>query len=250
MTAKRPVIGLTLDSEDPGGYSKMPWYAIRENYCGAVMRAGGLPILLPHEPETADAYLDQIDGLIVTGGNFDVDPALFGAASRHDTVKTKDRRTTFEMAVTRGALARQMPVLGICGGQQLMHVALGGGLVQHIPDEIAKPLAHEQPNPRTEAGHNVSVVPDTLLHRIVGKTEIPVNSAHHQAAKGEPDGIVVNAWASDGVIEGIEAPAYPFCLGVQWHPEYDISDADAKIFMALIAAARTWASNAAQKMAS
>src|SRR5215469_16300186 len=129
----QPVIGLTLDHEPPGGYSNFPWYAIRENYCNSVRAAGGLPILLPHDPDAAAAYLDRINGLIVTGGGFDVDPALFGETSRHPTVKTKDRRTAFELAAARGALARDMPVLGICGGQQLLNVALGGTLIQHIP---------------------------------------------------------------------------------------------------------------------
>ena len=101
----QPVIGLTLDHEPPGGYSKFPWYAIRENYCNAVRHAGGLPILLPHDPDAAAAYLDQIDGLIVTGGGFDVDPALFGATTRHPSVTTKDRRTAFELAAAKGALA-------------------------------------------------------------------------------------------------------------------------------------------------
>jgi putative glutamine amidotransferase len=233
----RPVIGITLDSENPGGYSNMPWYALRENYAGAVSRAGGLPVALPHEPDAADAYLDRLDGLIVTGGAFDVDPALFGAGERHPTVVTKDRRTAFELAVTRGAIARDMPVLGICGGQQLLHVALGGTLIQHIPDEIAGALAHEQPNPRDEPGHSVTVTPGTLLHRIVGAATLQVNSAHHQAAKDEPAGLVVNAVAPDGVIEGIEAPDRSFCLGVQWHPEYAVSAGDRPIFDAFVAAA-------------
>jgi len=232
-----PIIGITLDSEDPGGYSKFPWYAARENYCGAVARAGGLPVLLPHEPELADGYLDTLDGLVITGGNFDVDPALFGATERHATVKTKDRRTAFELAITRGALERGLPVLGICGGEQLLHVVLGGGLIQHIPDEVEGALAHEQPNPRDEAGHEVSVVAGTLLHRIVGADSLPVNSAHHQAAKGEPDGVTVNALAPDGVIEGIEAPAYPFCIGVQWHPEFSISEGDVRLMAAFVSAA-------------
>ncbi len=133
-----PVIGLTLDHEPGGGWSKFPWYAIRENYCNAVRDAGGLPVLLPHEPDAAGLYLERIDGLIVTGGGFDVDPALFGATNRHPTVTTKDRRTAFELAVTSGALAREMPVLGICGGQQLLNVALGGTLASAYSRRSAK----------------------------------------------------------------------------------------------------------------
>ena len=136
MSQGQPVIGVTLDAEEPGGYSKLPWYALRQNYCEAVARAGGLPILLPHEPAQAAAYLDRIDGLVVTGGAFDVDPALFGAETRHSTVKLKTKRTAFEIEITKGALARNMPVLGICGGQQLLNVVLGGTLIQHIPDEV------------------------------------------------------------------------------------------------------------------
>ena len=233
----RPVIGITLDSEAPGGYSNLPWYALRENYADAVAAAGGLPLPLPHEPERAAEYLDLIDGLVITGGAFDVDPSLFGAGERHPTVITKDRRTAFELAVTRGAIERDLPVLGICGGQQLLHVVLGGQLIQHIPDEVPEALAHEQPNPRDEPGHSVAVKPGTLLHRIVGTERLDVNSAHHQAAKGEPDGVIINAVAPDGVIEGIEAVDRKFCIGVQWHPEYGVSAGDAAIFQAFIKAA-------------
>jgi putative glutamine amidotransferase len=232
----RPVIGITLDSEAPGGYSNLPWYALRENYADAVAAAGGLPLPLPHDPGRAADYLDLIDGLVITGGAFDVDPALFGGGDRHPTVITKDRRTAFELAVTRGAMERDMPVLGICGGQQLLHVVLGGQLIQHIPDEVPEALAHEQPNPRDEPGHSIAVKPGTLLHRIVGTDRLDVNSAHHQAAKGEPDGVVINAVAPDGVIEGIEAVGRKFCLGVQWHPEYGVSAGDAAIFDAFIRA--------------
>lgn len=235
----RPVIGITVDSEGPGGYSRFRWLALRENYCTAVARAGGLPVLLPHEPADTEGYLALIDGLLVSGGNFDVDPALFGAASRHATVKTKDARTAFELAVTRGALAADMPVLGICGGQQLLHVALGGTLIQHIPDHIPDALAHEQSNPRDEPSHPVAIREGTLLRGIVGAGELAVNSAHHQAAREAVDGIVINAVAPDGVIEGIEAPAYRFCLGVQWHPEFGLSEGDRRIFAAFVAAART-----------
>jgi putative glutamine amidotransferase len=194
--------------------------------------------MLPHEPDQADAYLERLDGLLVSGGNFDVDPAVFGAASRHATVRTKDRRTAFELAITRGALAGDMPVLGICGGQQLLHVVLGGALIQHIPDEVEAALAHEQPNPRDQPGHTVSIVDGTRLRAIVGVAELEVNSAHHQAAKDAPQGVVVNALAPDGVIEGIEAPDKRFCLGVQWHPEFELSDGDKRLFAAFVDAAR------------
>lgn len=233
----RPIIGVTADAEAAGGYSKLPWYALRQNYANAIAEAGGLPLLLPHETALAEAYLDAIDGLVVTGGAFDVDPALFGAESRHDAVSLKPGRTDFELATTRGALARDMPVLGICGGQQLLHVALGGALFQHIPDEAPSDIVHEQPNPRTEPGHDIVVEPGTLLHRIVGSERMSVNSAHHQAAKDCPPGVVVSGRAPDGLIEAIEAPAHRFCLGVQWHPEYRIDPGDAAIMAAFVKAA-------------
>lgn len=238
-----PVIGITLDSEagGDGEYSKFPWYALRHNYVSAVVRAGGLPLLLPHEPDLLPIYLDDIDGLLVTGGAFDVDPALYGDAQAHPSVTTKAARTSFEMAMLQGALKRDVAVLGICGGQQLLHVALGGTLIQHIPDELPDALPHEQPNPRDEVGHDVDIVTGTLLHAIVGDDVAQVNSAHHQAARDEPAGVKINARAPDGVIEGCEATNMSFCLGVQWHPEFEITDADTRIFAAFVEAARAYA---------
>jgi putative glutamine amidotransferase len=237
-THERSRIGLTLDAEPPGGYSRLPWYAIRENYCAAIVRAGGLPIALPHQTDLAAAYLDLLDGLVVTGGAFDLDPSLYGARERHATVRTKEQRTAFEWAIARAALDRDLPVLGICGGQQLLNVILGGDLIQHIPDAVPDCLAHEQPNPRTEPGHAVDVVPGTLLHRIGGCERLEVNSAHRQAAGAIGPGVVVSGRAPDGVIEAIEVPGRRFCVGVQWHPEYAISAADDALFDALIEASR------------
>ena len=234
---KRPVIGVTLDSEPAGGYAKLPWYALRQNYCDVVAAAGGVPVALPHEPELVEHYLGLIDGLVVTGGAFDIDPALYGAGERHRTVTLKERRTSFEWAITRGAVERDLPVLGICGGQQLLNVVLGGTLIQHIPDAVPGALAHEQPNPRTEPGHDVAVLPGSLLHRVTGAALLPVNSAHHQAAERVGEGIVVSATAPDGVIEAIEDPRRRFCLGVQWHPEYGISPGDTALVEAFVEAA-------------
>lgn len=235
-------IGFTFDfesgSEKDGAYSKMPHYAIRENYCTAISDLGAIPFPLVHENALVEDFLDKIDGLIIIGGAFDVHPSLYGDSSMHNTVVLKEKRTKFEWDITQGAINRKMPVLGICGGEQLLNVVLGGTLIQHIPDTITNALEHEQPNPRNEAGHTAKVTENTLLHRITGQNVLDVNSAHHQAVgKPAPD-CVVNAVAEDGVIEGIELPQelHPFCLGVQWHPEYHISPADNKIFKAFLAA--------------
>jgi len=237
-----PTIGFTLDYEEgsASAYSKYPWYALRDNYTHAIARHGGAPIALPHEVAMVEPYLDMLHGLIITGGNFDVPPEMYGQTTASDTVTTKPRRSQFEWAITQGALKRRMPILGICGGQQLLNVILGGTLIQHIPDSIQNPLAHEQPNPRHEPGHDVAIVANTLLSRIVGATSVLVNSAHHQAVATVAAGVVINARASDGVIEGIEVPAQPFCLGVQWHPEFSITPADDAIFTAFLDAARAY----------
>lgn len=234
-----PLIGITLDVEPPGGFSSFPWYAIRVNYAESVASAGGLPVMLPHDLQRVDAYLDRLNGVVISGGAFDLDPSLFGATERHPTVTTKADRTAFEWALCEGALARGMPALGICGGLQLMNAALGGTLVQHIPDAIPDALAHEQPNPRDEPGHLVELVPGTLLRRTLGVDRLEVNSAHHQAPGEVAPGAVVCARAPDGVIEGIEWPTHRWCLGVQWHPEYLIHPAERALFAAFVEAAQS-----------
>lgn len=237
----KPLIAITLDAEAPGGYSKMPWYALRQNYCDAILAAGGIPFPVSHHAELVEDYVKMADGFVFTGGSFDIDPTLYGADQRHETVTTKQQRTAFEWKLLQLAYGQEKPILGICGGMQLLNVVLGGTLIQHIPDEVSNCLPHEQPNPRTEPGHEIEIYEDTLLHRLVNSVmvqgKIPVNSAHHQAIKTIAAGLRINAMAPDGVIEGIESTTHPFCLGVQWHPEYHVSEADHKIFGGFIQAA-------------
>jgi putative glutamine amidotransferase len=235
--SKKPIILIPLDSEASGGYSKMPWYALRQNYAEAVFSAGGMPVFIPHHFEDLDQYLSLAQGILVPGGSFDIDPSLYGETSTHEKVTTKPGRTQFEWALTQKAYEQRKAILGICGGMQLLNVVLGGTLIQHIPDTIQTNIPHEQPNPRTEPGHAVSLVSGSFLHSLLKKQEILVNSAHHQAIATPARILSVNAVAPDGIIEGIESQERSFCLGVQWHPEYHVTENDKIIFNAFIMAA-------------
>ncbi|MBA8879001.1 putative glutamine amidotransferase [Phyllobacterium myrsinacearum] len=203
---------------------------------------GGAPIALPHHPDLVETYLDICDGIVVTGGAFDVPPQMFNEHIRSDLIRLKPERTEFENALVKGALARDIPLLGICGGEQLLAVVTGGTLVQHIPDEVAAALQHssskdtENAAGRKRASHDVLVHEGTLLSRCVEAINIHVNSSHHQAVKSVGIGCRVNAVAADGVIEGIECPGYRFCLGVQWHPEYLQQEADRRLLNAFVEA--------------
>ncbi|PPR79109.1 MAG: putative glutamine amidotransferase [Alphaproteobacteria bacterium MarineAlpha2_Bin1] len=236
---KKPIIGITADYDNnPTSPDYTKNILLRKNYCSVIELAGGLPFILPHSENLAKEYSKNIDALIISGGNFDIDPSHFGEKTNSSFVKTKPERTNFEINLAKEILNQNKPLLGICGGQQLLHVILGGKLIQHIPDEVETNINHEQPNPRNEPGHEVSVKRETLLYDIVKKNKLNVNSAHHQSIKDEPKGIQINAVAPDGVYEGIECNLYKFCLGVQWHPEYLIDDSDIKIFAALVDASK------------
>ena len=231
---KKPLIALTLDYETSKEYSKYPWYAIRENYFTSIEESGGIGVGIPHNTKDIVSLLHKIDGLVITGGNFDIDPNIFGESSVHKTVKLKENRTNFELLAAEIMLKQNKPVLGICGGEQLINVLYKGSLIQHIPDEIKNPIEHEQKNPRNEAGHSVTIQENTKLYSIISKQNIMVNSAHHQAIKVPGKGLIVNALSNDGVIEGIEDPTKTFCIGVQWHPEFFIQGSDNKLLKAFI----------------
>lgn len=245
----RPIIGVTLDSEEGGGFSDSPWYAIRQNYLSSLSEAGGVPIALPHLAELAEIYLDMCDGLVVSGGAFDVPPSMFGEEERTDTIRLKPARTTFEVAVLRGALARDMPVLGICGGHQLLAVIAGGTLVQHIPDEVQNALEHavsentENAEGRSWAGHPVDIDAQSKLAQLIGVTKQHVNSSHHQSVRSVKAPMHVSAMADDGVIEAIELSDKTFAIGVQWHPEYKHSEGDVRLLEAFCAAASAYAAD-------
>jgi putative glutamine amidotransferase len=236
--SNKPLIGITMDAQDLEVYSKYPWYALRENYCSSIGDEGGIPFPLTHDLNLVEDYISLIDGLVITGGGHDVDPALYGEKDVHPTVKLKPKRTTFEMALAKKALELDIPILGICGGMQLLNVALGGTLIQHIPDESPHYLNHKQTDPRHHPTHMVKIYEDTLLHRLMRVEELSVNSIHHQGVKVIAPGMNVCAVAPDGLIEAIEAPDCRFCLGLQWHPEYLINSPEKALFKAFIEACR------------
>ena len=230
---KKPVIGISLDFENNQGYSAMPYYALRENYISSVERAGGVPILLPFS-QNIDSYIELIDGLIITGGNFDISPNLYGDSKVHNAVSVKENRTNFEKEISLRAIEKKMPILGICGGMQLLNVILGGTLIQHIPDEIEGCLEHEV-KPYDESAHDILIKKDSLLSKLAdGKEIIGANSSHHQAVKDLGKDLMESGITQDGVIEAIENRDYPFMVGVQWHPEYQITNLDKNLFSELV----------------
>jgi putative glutamine amidotransferase len=235
----KPIIGISIDSEPPGGYSAhAPWYALRQNYCESVSDAGGVPVLLPHDVAAIARYVEMCAGFLIPGGGFDVDPKLYGAVDVHPTVKTKPGRTAFEKPLVESVLGADKPILGICNGAQLINVVMGGDLIQHIPDTIAGALDHSQKPPYDAPAHDIDIVAATMLRGIAGIDRARVNTSHHQSIRSAGKNLRVNATSPDGVIEGVESTTHRFCLGVQWHPEYAASSIDQKLFEALCHAAR------------
>lgn len=236
MATRRPRIGLTLDQDDASSRYQLP-----RSYVAAVVEAGGLPILLPAGASAvAGAYLALLDGLVVTGGAFDIPPELYGEPRRDVCGVVMPERTAFEKDLVEAALAARIPVLGVCGGMQLLNVIQGGTLIQDLATD-AGIRGHEQPPPKDAPSHEVLVQPDTQLARLVGAGSLRVNSTHHQAIRDVGPGVLVTARAPDGVIEAIELPDHEFAIGVQWHPEAVVrhEPRHAAIYRGLVEAARS-----------
>ena len=191
-------------------------------YSDAVQAAGGLALIIPPDDESAmepDQTLDLIDGLVLAGGT-DLDPGSYGASPHEQTVNTSPARDRFELALTHRALERELPVLGICRGMQLLNVARGGTIDQHVPEAVGHHDHREVPG--TFSDHDVALEPDSLAARVVGAGTAAVKSHHHQGIGELGEGLRVTGRATrDDLPEAIELPGPSFALGVLWHPEED-----------------------------
>jgi len=211
----RPVVGITIgDGSRPG------FHAMREDYVRSVEQSGAVPVVLPPvRAEDVAALLDRLDGVLLSGG-VDVDPVLFGQAPHPKLGEVNRRRDDFELALTREALQRDLPILAICRGHQVLNVATGGTLIQDIASIVAGGVAHDARGPRWRRVHRVDLAPASRLREILGRDMISVNSFHHQAVDRLGEGLVVSARSpEDGIVEGLEMPTRRFVVGVQWHPE-------------------------------
>ncbi len=205
------------------------------SYVTAVQRAGGLAIVLPPDDVAVsepDVLLDRVDALILAGGA-DLDPASYGAETHEETRGTWPERDRFELALTRRALERDMPLLGICRGMQLLNVALGGTLDQHLPESVGDEVHRSAAG--TFGGHEVRLAPGTLACSAAGGETLAVKSHHHQGVEELGEGLAVSGWSpTDELVEAIELPGKRFALGVIWHPE---EDPDSRVIAALVEAA-------------
>ncbi|MFH8366985.1 gamma-glutamyl-gamma-aminobutyrate hydrolase family protein [Streptomyces sp. NPDC018031] len=229
MTGRPPLIGIStyLESSARWGVWDLPAALLPAGYHRLVQRTGGLAAQLPpDDPRAAAAVVSRLDGLVIAGGP-DVEPVRYGCAPHPRTGPPARERDTWELALIEAALAAGLPLLGVCRGMQLLNVALGGTLVQHLE-------GHGGP-PGVFAHHEVKPVPGTLLARLLPEP-VTVPTYHHQALDRLGSGLVPAAYADDGTVEAVELPdAAAFTLGVQWHPE---AGDDPRVMAALVAAAR------------
>lgn len=243
----RPLIGITcyVEPASRGDWKDVPSVVLPHDYVRQVKDAGGTPIVIPPwtdvDDEAALEIVARIDGLVIAGGA-DVDPALYAASERHPHVQeARPDRDASETALARAAASADLPLLGICRGMQVMAVAAGGVLEQHVPDRVGH--VDHSPAVAVYGHHVVTTVPGTRLAALLGdETDVP--SYHHQSVLTHP-GFEPSAWASDGTLEAMEDPDARFRLGVQWHPE--VGD-DPRLFEALVAAARERRDSTARSM--
>jgi putative glutamine amidotransferase len=224
---KRPIIGMCTALEQARwSVWDQPAMLLARNYVDAVQRAGGLALMLPPDPhlvEDPSQVLELIDGLLLAGGA-DIDPGAYGEKPGPETVGTVPERDAFEIALTRAAIERDLPLLGICRGMQLINVALGGTLLQHLPDHFDHEDHRRVIGSFDGSEHEVSVSEGTLARRVLGEARHTSRSHHHQGVDRVGDGLEVSATAvMDGLAEAIELPDSQFVLGVQWHPEADVT---------------------------
>lgn len=209
-------------------------------YAETLRNAGAIPLLIHPQPENADELLARLDGVLLSGG-YDCDPAVYGE-ERHPSVEMMDvRRQNGDLSLARIAREKGVPTLGICLGMQVINIAAGGSLLQDITSQFETSLRHKSDSD-VRSRHDVDVDASSFLGSLIGGGRVNVNSSHHQAVKRVGDGLQVSAKATDGIIEGIEDPALPFFVGVQWHPEDMPGEASAsQLFRAFITAAREYA---------
>jgi putative glutamine amidotransferase len=231
----RPLIGITSYSEPEvrWGAWNVPAALIPLTYVRAVEGAGGRALIVPPSEEAIAETLDVLDGLVFSGGS-DLDPDLYGQEAHSETNGVREERDRGELALLIAALERDLPVLAVCRGSQVLNVALGGDLVQHLPEVVG----HEQHKhtPGVFGDHEVDLRADSTVGRLLG-TRAPVKSHHHQGFGRIGDGLVESAWAEDGTLEAIEDPNRRFTVGVLWHPE---AGEDAALFRALVEQAREY----------
>ena len=230
----RPIIGITAYAEDASwGVWNVPAALAPLAYVTKVEAAGGRPLLVPPSDEGIDETLDALDGLVFTGGP-DLDPRLYDAEPHPETNSIRPERDNAEIALLTAALERDLPVLAICRGSQVLNVALGGDLEQHVPDLVGHEGHKEVPGVFSK--HPVSIDEGSHLHSIIGDT-VEVSSHHHQGYGRLGDGLAVVATADDGTPEALEARDRAFALGVLWHPE---DGDDLRLFEELVSSAREY----------
>ena len=232
----RPQIGLLMDYDAEGSFSRRPYYALRTIYFDAIWRAGGMPVAVPYIDEAIETYARSCAGFVFPGGFYPFPAKVYGRQAKTDELVHP--RHAFEVRLMKEILRQDVPVLGICAGMQVIAVVGGATLYNNISKETGTQTDHLNGQPAEKTAHGITLPEGTLLRQILQTDTMQVNTAHNESIKTVPDGLLVNAVADDGIIEGVEMPSRTFCLGVQWHPEFFAmpGDPNFRLFEALISA--------------
>lgn len=240
-----PVIGITIDCQkgSKGSYSVYDWYCVRKQYAASLTEIGAIPVMLPYATELVSHYIDLCDGIIFSGCDNHIDPKYYNETP---LLQDPDRymyplRMDFESTLMNAAIEADIPIYGICAGMQLLNVLHQGTLIQDIAKQTDSQIDHARTDEREKIIHDITLFEGTMIHQIINMNHISVNSSHIQAVKDVGTGLKVTAISGkDGIIEAIEKPSNTFCIGVQWHPEFNAAGTDNLITKAFVSAAKQY----------
>lgn len=234
--SNKPLIGILLNDGGNGGYSQFPWYAMRQNYSKVIAENGGIPVFIGHDIQPIDDYLELLDGIVLTGGDFYSPPNAYTTGIKDTPNYKKYPREHIEFALIKKGYEKDIPVIGICAGMQQMNLAMGGTIYENLKKSLNTPIQHRNED-RETLQHGIKIEENTVLYKMLKTKNMKVNSNHNAGINKLSSKFIISAKAPDGVIEGMEAQNKRFFIGVMWHPEFVLTKQEKILWKEFVQAA-------------